>query len=194
MSKKAPIEVELDVFVLPVHPAAEIFPRLDADELAELAADIAEHGLRESLVVQRVNGEALLIDGRNRREACRLAGIAPTVRWLDPETNAAEFIFSANVTRRHLTKGQRAMAVAQMYPWAKHGGDRKSSSVTELEKGEIGKGRLSEARAVLQWAPERVPDVMAGGSLEKAYKAAIEKRSESAANAHDRAPCDRDAR
>jgi hypothetical protein len=53
-------------------------------------------------------------------------------------------IVSNNVKRRHLNSGQRAMAVAMMYPEARHGGSRQagSSSATELD---ISKDRLSMA-------------------------------------------------
>ena len=62
-------------------------------------------------------------------------------------------IVSNNVKRRrHLNSGQRAMAVAMMYPEARHGGSRQagSSSATELD---ISKDRLSMARTVLRALP-----------------------------------------
>ena len=91
-----------------VHPFAARFPMLPDDELQELAADIKANGLKEPIVV---DDSGLLIDGRNRREACRIAGIEPAVRRLNGEDPIA-FILSRNVTRRHLSKGQRAMAAA----------------------------------------------------------------------------------
>jgi hypothetical protein len=35
--------------MLPIHPAAELFPLIGKDELRELADDIAKHGLRERI-------------------------------------------------------------------------------------------------------------------------------------------------
>ena len=49
-----------------VHPAAEVFPLLPADQLRELVADIRANGLREPLTLDR---EGLLLDGRNRLAA-----------------------------------------------------------------------------------------------------------------------------
>jgi hypothetical protein len=59
--------------VLPVHPAAELFPLMSAAELRELADDIKKHGLAEpvSLYDDRELGPCLL-DGRNRLDALEL--------------------------------------------------------------------------------------------------------------------------
>jgi hypothetical protein len=75
--------------VLPVHPAAELFPPLGNDELHRLGADIRKHGLREPVVLQRryrrrADGsianehdyELVLVDGRNRLDAMERAGFA----------------------------------------------------------------------------------------------------------------------
>ena len=53
--------------ILPVHPAADLFPLMGNDELRELADDIAKHGLREKvdLYFDR-DGKCFLLDGRNR--------------------------------------------------------------------------------------------------------------------------------
>jgi hypothetical protein len=59
---------------LPVHPVADCFPMLDDQELQDLAADIAEHGLHQPVVVQ----DHVLIDGRNRLAACEIAGTPST--------------------------------------------------------------------------------------------------------------------
>jgi ParB/Sulfiredoxin domain len=68
------------------------FPMLSDDELQALAADIKENGLRHPLPVVWVqindDGEAepMLIDGRNRREAYRLAKLEPTFELLNART------------------------------------------------------------------------------------------------------------
>jgi hypothetical protein len=62
--------------VLPVHPAAELFPMMTDDELEKLAADIQEHDLRESIAFWlSASGEWFLLDGRNRLEAMERAGV-----------------------------------------------------------------------------------------------------------------------
>jgi ParB family chromosome partitioning protein len=91
--------------LLPVHPAAEMFPLLTGAEFDALVADIKENGLREPIVL--LDGKVL--DGRNRMIACRQLGIEPLIR----EMGAAEvgdpitFTLSKNLHRRHLLPHQR---------------------------------------------------------------------------------------
>ncbi len=54
-----------------VHPVAELFPMLGADDLAELAADIAERGLLHPIVL---DADGRLLDGRNRLAARQYLG------------------------------------------------------------------------------------------------------------------------
>ena len=60
-----------NIFDLPVHPSADIFPMISDDELQELADDIKANGLIHPVVIKN----NVLIDGRNRLAACKLAGI-----------------------------------------------------------------------------------------------------------------------
>jgi ParB-like chromosome segregation protein Spo0J len=48
--------MSIDIFDIPPHPAADVFPMLDDDELEELAADIKRHGLQQPLVVGELEG------------------------------------------------------------------------------------------------------------------------------------------
>jgi hypothetical protein len=67
-------------------------------------------------------------------------------------------VISANIRRRHMTKGQRAMAVAMIYPEAEKGGRSKKSSVSK----EFGGERLSCARTVIAFAPDLASGVLSG--------------------------------
>ncbi len=92
------------------HPAAELFPGLPGDELGELAQDIAKNGQRFPIFLWR--GQVL--DGRSRLSACAQVGVEP---WTEDVTEQVadpfEFSVSANLHRRHLTIGQRAV-IAQV--------------------------------------------------------------------------------
>src|SRR5262245_31510486 len=57
--------------VLPVHPAAELFPLMSPDELRELGEDIKKRGLQIPILIR---GDELL-DGRNRLDAMELVGV-----------------------------------------------------------------------------------------------------------------------
>jgi ParB/RepB/Spo0J family partition protein len=106
---------EIDIFGIPSHPAADVFPMLPDDELDDLATDIKANGLLMPLLVGRVDGQAVLVDGRNRREACRRAGITPSYTLLTDGEDLPARILSENVYRRHLTQGQKAIVIARLF-------------------------------------------------------------------------------
>lgn len=148
---------ELDIFNLPVFAVADLFPMVAQDELAELAEDIAENGLQEPIVIAQVNGEWMLIDGRNRLAACRLAKINPHYRVLDSDPTA--YVLSANVHRRHLTKGQQAMATALAYPDKEKGGrGRKSGLNPEFINADA--SYINKARFVLRHCRDKAEEVL----------------------------------
>src|SRR5262245_20829202 len=95
---------------LKIHPTAARFPRLSKEQLAVLAADIKEHGLQQKIVLTA--DSKTLVDGINRRAACELAGVEPTFRHLPErytQVDIIRFIISANLRRRDLNPGQRAL-------------------------------------------------------------------------------------
>src|SRR4030095_1868928 len=91
-----------------VHPAADVFPMMPDDELVALGEDIKKNG--QTIPVLFWNGDgrgAVLIDGRNRLEACERVGVSPLIETFtckDPVTH----IITLNIRRRHLTKQQQA--------------------------------------------------------------------------------------
>lgn len=89
------------------HEAANIFP-LDEENLETLADDIRDHGLQTP--IELMGGK--IIDGRRRFSACRMAGIKPTYRDVNP-SDPISYVLSLNLHRRHLTPGQRAMCAAR---------------------------------------------------------------------------------
>lgn len=149
-----------------VHPAAEIFPMMTPDELQELAADIVTHGLLTPIVL---DDNGMLIDGRNRLAACELAGVDPTFTYIGEHVDPLAFILSANIARRHLTKGQQAMATALLYPLPEQG--KRSDLLNNSTSAGPDRGSLSKARAVLANAPELAALVMDGSrSLAEAHE------------------------
>lgn len=130
--------------------------------------------------------------GLSRSQAARDAGKNNQYEQMkhdgtDTLTRTA-YILSANVHRRHLTKGQQAMAVAMAYPETQQGKKRTSSINEEVSK--VSSGNLSMARYVLretfkpegQKYPDRCLAVMAGTlALNEAYaltQADVKKREE----------------
>jgi hypothetical protein len=76
--------------------------------------------------------QTVLVDGRIRRAACKQAKVRPDVCLLNGEGPTA-YVLSANVHRRHMAKGQGAMAVALVHPEGARGGRADRGSIaTEL--------------------------------------------------------------
>lgn len=81
-------------------------------EIADLAADIDAHGLREPVVL---TPDDLILDGRNRYRACLLAGVEPeVVVTAEPEEAWPALVVSLNLKRRHLNEAQRSMVAAKL--------------------------------------------------------------------------------
>jgi hypothetical protein len=106
----------------------------------------------------------MLIDGRNRREACRRAGVIPDYVLLngaDPVT----YILSVNINRRHMTKGQRAIVVARV---TGNLSVRQAAEATNQNRESI-----RQARFVLNHASDLADSVRSGAlSLDNAFEQA----------------------
>src|SRR3954454_9521459 len=130
--------------VITVHPLAAQFPMLAEDDLAALAEDIRENGLLHPIIV---DDDGTLIDGRNRKRACEMAEVEPQFARLNGH-DALAVIVSANLNRRNLTRGQKAMALAMIYPEPERGGRGKRTQIPTEALG-FAAMRLSQARSVL---------------------------------------------
>jgi ParB-like nuclease domain len=119
--------------VFEFHPHANAFPLMEGEEFDELVADIKARGLREPIVLL----DGMVLDGRNRYRACQEAQVPfraicfPADLGLPAEADALDFVWSKNRTRRHLTKSQKAYALAELFKW-KQGGDRRSDQAATL--------------------------------------------------------------
>ncbi len=157
-----------------VHRVADVLPMMPDDELDELAQDIKTNGQR--FPITRAKDDTIL-DGRNRLEACERAGIEPKIETKDVQDSVA-FILSANIARRHLSKGQQAMIVAKIHPEPDKGGRGQKSS--KNEEFPISSGNLSMARTVLKYARELADNVLSGTvALNNAYDTAQMRKRES---------------
>jgi ParB-like chromosome segregation protein Spo0J len=100
------------------HPIANLFPLMDGELLNALVVDIRANGLREPIV----EFEGLILDGRNRYEACRRANCEPRLEPFEGDDPLA-FVLSKNLHRRHLNESQRAIIMARIATLGR-GGDR----------------------------------------------------------------------
>jgi ParB-like chromosome segregation protein Spo0J len=154
---------------LDFHPVADLFPMMSERELADLTADIREHGLREPVWLHR---DGRIVDGRNRYRACLSVGVEPETRTYTGEDSAlVSFVVSLNLHRRHLSESQRAMVAARIAGF-RHGGDRVSEQAANLplatqaeaaEQLQVSERSLRDARRVqTEGVPELAARVDAG--------------------------------
>ncbi|MER5348933.1 ParB/RepB/Spo0J family partition protein [Kitasatospora sp. NPDC002551] len=137
---------------LKIHPYADMFPLLAEDEMHDLAEAIKTHGLLEPIVL---GPDGVLLDGRNRLAACERAGVTPTFTTYTG-TDQVAYILSANVHRRHISAGQRAMVQAMYLSLSGH------SLRTHAKLHAISRTRLSLANTVLKTAPDLADRVRDG--------------------------------
>lgn len=155
------------VTVTGVHPVADLFPMLDKEGLADLAASIGERGQEHPIVL---DNEDRVLDGRNRLASCELAGVEPkAVRYEGDDPSG--YALAVNIARRHLSTGARAIVAAQA---ARLNGAtaRTTAAVTNLQLARIG-----EAGTVLDWAPDLTDAILTGAQpLSVALRTARERK------------------
>ena len=97
---------------LGIHSLAELFPPLPEAELDKLAESIKKEHQQQPVVLW----DGKVIDGRCRYLACRKAGVPVLVtdRKFGNEAEAAAYVVSANLMRRHLSTSQRAVLARQL--------------------------------------------------------------------------------
>jgi hypothetical protein len=104
--------------VLAVHPAAELFPLMSADELKALGEDIKKNGLRSPASLQLDgDGTPVLLDGRNRLDALALLDEEITLDnssifdTIPSDIDPYAYVISVNIRRRHLTTAEKIKLV-----------------------------------------------------------------------------------
>jgi ParB-like chromosome segregation protein Spo0J len=102
--------------VLEPHQYCLLFPPLSEEELALLVKDIGENGLRSKITLF----EGMILDGRNRYDACKMAGIDMQFEeFAGTNEQALALVLSKNLHRRHLTEGQKGIIAAELATLAK---------------------------------------------------------------------------
>ncbi len=95
------------------HEAANLFPMLGEQDAADLADDIAKHGLQNPVILF----EDKVLDGRNRLLACRAAGVEPKfIEWQPNGTSPLVWVISQNLKRRHMDATQKAVVAYEALP------------------------------------------------------------------------------
>ena len=182
-----------DIEVTGVHPYADKFPMLPDSELDELAESIKTVGLLHPIVV---TPDGLILDGRNRLEACNRAEVEASLEVYDGE-DYAEFVIASNVARRNMSVGARAMSTALVLyadgrrengRWS-YGHVRESFATKDSQGLSVA---ISKCGSVLDHSPDLAQDVVDGAlPLDEAYRRALSAKDESDRRAADEANAER---
>lgn len=154
-----------------IHPAADLFPMVEGDALRELCADIKERGLQQPIVVWR---DGTVLDGRNRLVACYRTNQEVVLERYEGD-DPVQFSLSANLHRRHLNQGQKAMVALKVEEifaaearkrQQEAGGDKRSeqarSLVASLPQAIAASTTPSTHPTVESAAQQAASDVLAG--------------------------------
>lgn len=92
------------------HPYADEFPMASEEELEELTASVSTVGLIHPIVL---TPDGMVLDGRNRLEACKRAGVEPTFETREgDDDDFKEFVIGVNTTGRRESMGTSVAAAA----------------------------------------------------------------------------------
>ena len=96
------------------HELSTVFTSFeDTQEFDGIVVSIKQYGLFEPILMW----QGWIVDGRHRHKACLKADIKPTYEYLPddmPFNVVRDRVVAANIMRRHLTTGQRAMTAAAL--------------------------------------------------------------------------------
>lgn len=125
------------------HPIANVWPMMDADKLQELADDIGKNGQLVPVWIY----DGMILDGRNRYAACKMAGIDPKTQTYTGDEPTA-FAVSMNDKRRHMTAGVRAAVAVELLPFFEADAKKRQKEAGK----EFGRGQ--------EKVPEKIPEAI----------------------------------
>ena len=155
------------------HPLANIFPLIEGQAYQDLMADVLKHGVREPISLF----EGKILDGRNRYRAATAMGVPCDFRSYEGK-DAAAFVISLNLHRRHLSESQRAMVAAKL---ANLGNGQRASPIGEgavtqqvaADMLNVGKRSVERAREVLEQNPQEVAHAVEQGRMSVSLAAQV---------------------
>lgn len=147
-------------YPFPVHPFADKYRMLSEAKLQELADRIQASGQREPIVFSAGPASpGSLIDGRNRWQACQLAGVTPITREMSfaTEDEIVEFIADANDHRRQMTEDELTQMREERRARIVSARENNESIRTIAEREGISKSQVArELSGVPRGTPEKI--------------------------------------
>jgi hypothetical protein len=155
--------------VIPIHPAATLFPRMPQPELVELAEDIKKRGGLTTAVALYTDTDNFtsLLDGINRLDALELAGFrivkdgeldrdVVDCHGIPGNVDPYDYVISANAHRRHLTGEQKRERIAKLIAAKLNQSNRTIAKQTKVDHKTVAKVRAQqEARGEIPHAETR---------------------------------------
>lgn len=164
-----------------IHPAATLFPMMDAASFEMLKADIKENGQEKCITFF----DGMLLDGRNRMKACEELGIEPLTEEIEDSGDGSfdpfRWVLSMNLHRRHLTESQRAMVAAKLAKLRlgdnqhrKEGVQICTPSIDEAASMlSVGRTSVANAKKVLEHGSKEIIDAVEQGQLPVSFTAKV---------------------
>lgn len=117
---------------LRLHPIVKQLPQWPDDDprLAALANDVATNGVLESI---KITSDHLIVDGRHRWRAARMAGLSEVPYVTVEDGEAATVAISSLIQRRHYSKGALAYVAYPIFQEAFE--EAKTRQTRGLKKG-----------------------------------------------------------
>lgn len=155
---------------IPIHPAAMLFPMIEGAEFDALCDDIKINGLLHPIVLF----DGAILDGRNRERACKMTGTTTTYNVV-VDVDPLDYVVSANLHRRQLTTGQKAMIASELANMRagygpgrgkKKASPKKDAFSTSLNDAakllNVSKSSVGRARQIARERPDLVGEVKSG--------------------------------
>ena len=156
------------------HELSTVFTSFeDTQEFDGIVVSIKQYGLFEPILMW----QGWIVDGRHRHKACLKADVKPTYEYLPddmPFNVVRDRVVAANLMRRHLTTGQRAMTAAALANMTVGGGGNQYTKVertnsSDAKSNEDSAGKLNVgttavkvAKAIKRDAPDLAEEVSKG--------------------------------
>ena len=141
----------------------------DTNEFEGLVISVKKYGLFEPILMW----QGWIVDGRHRHKACLKSEVEPEYEYLPddmPFNVVMDRVVAANLMRRHLTTGQRAMTAAALAnmtqadnQWsAKTNSSELKSTKDSADQLNVGTTAVKIAKAIKRYTPDLAEKVKKG--------------------------------
>lgn len=162
--RQSPFNKDNDMTQYEFHPLANIFPLIEGQAYQDLLADVLKYGVREPIWIY----EGMILDGRNRYRAATAMNASFEVRQYEGQ-DAAAFVVSLNLHRRHLNEAQRGMVAAKLAGLSKGANQHTQicapSQAQAAEMLNVSQRTVSSAKKIIEEAPQEVAQAVDRGEM-----------------------------